>query len=57
MSVFVAAGLEEGEPEPDEGEELEVVRWPLPEVEPRLPELEDATTLIGLLPLPARERA
>lgn len=47
--VFVAAGLEEGEPEPDEGEELEVVRWTLSEVEARLPELEDATTLIGLL--------
>jgi ADP-ribose pyrophosphatase len=47
--VFVADGLEEGEPEPDEGEELEVVRWTLSEVERRLPELEDATTLIGLL--------
>ena len=47
--VFAAHGLEEGEPDPDEGEELEVVRWTLPEVERRLPELEDATTLIGLL--------
>jgi ADP-ribose pyrophosphatase len=49
VTVFVAHDLEEGEPEPDEGEELEVVRWPLPEVEARIGELEDATTLIGLL--------
>lgn len=47
--VFVADGLEEGDPEPDEGEDLEIVRWTLPEVEARLHELEDATTLIGLL--------
>jgi ADP-ribose pyrophosphatase len=49
VTVFVAAGLDEGEPEPDEGEELEVVRWTRPEVEARLHELDDATTLIGLL--------
>jgi hypothetical protein len=48
--------LEEGEPEPDEGEELEVVRWTLSEVEARVHELEDATTLIGLL-LYLRERS
>jgi ADP-ribose pyrophosphatase len=55
VTVFVADGLEEGEPEPDEGEELEIVRWTLPEVEARVLELEDATTLIGLL-LYLRER-
>jgi ADP-ribose pyrophosphatase len=49
VSVFVAEGLEEGEPEPDEGEDIEIVRWTLPEVEARLHEMEDATTLIGLL--------
>jgi ADP-ribose pyrophosphatase len=53
--VFEATGLEEGEPEPDEGEELELVRWSLDEVEARLPELVDATTLVGLL-LHLRER-
>ena len=55
VTVFVAEGLEEGEPEPDEREEIEVVRWTLPEMERRLPELEDATTLVGLL-LYQRER-
>jgi ADP-ribose pyrophosphatase len=49
VTVFAAAGLEEGEPEPDEGEELEVVRWSLAEVKARIGELEDATTLVGLL--------
>jgi ADP-ribose pyrophosphatase len=53
--VFVADGLDEGEPEPNEGEDLEIVRWTLAEVEARLHELEDATTLIGLL-LYLRER-
>jgi ADP-ribose pyrophosphatase len=54
--VFAADGLEEGEPEPDEREELEVVRWTRAEVETRLHELEDATTLVGLL-LSLREGA
>ena len=49
VTVFVADDVAEGEPEPDEGEELEVVRWTLSEVEGRMGELEDATTLIGLL--------
>jgi ADP-ribose pyrophosphatase len=49
VTVFAAAGLEEGQPEPDEGEELEVVRWSLAELEARIGELEDATTLVGLL--------
>jgi ADP-ribose pyrophosphatase len=49
VTVFAANGVEEGEPEPDDGEDLEVVRWTLAEVGARLHELEDATTLIGLL--------
>jgi ADP-ribose pyrophosphatase len=49
VTVFVADELDEGEPEPDEGEDLEVVRWTLPEVEARVWELQDATTLVGLL--------
>ena len=49
VTVFAANGLEEGEPQPDAGEDIEVVRWALAEVTSRLSELEDATTLIGLL--------
>jgi ADP-ribose pyrophosphatase len=56
VTVFVAEGLEEGEAEPDAREEIEVVRWTLPEVEAQVRELTDATTLIGLL-LFLRERS
>jgi ADP-ribose pyrophosphatase len=49
VTVFEATGLAEGEPEPDQREELEVVRWTRAEVEERLLDLEDATTLVGLL--------
>jgi ADP-ribose pyrophosphatase len=49
MHVFLAEGVEEGEAEPDEGEEVEVERWSVDEVESRLGEIEDAKTLVGLL--------
>ncbi|MDQ3161930.1 MAG: hypothetical protein M3Q92_03740, partial [Actinomycetota bacterium] len=49
LTIFVAEGLEDGEAAPDEGEELDVVRWPLLEVGARLGEIEDAKTLAGLL--------
>ncbi len=47
--LFVATGLDEGEPEPDEGEELEIVRVPVAAIPGLLPEIEDAKTLAGLL--------
>ena len=56
VHLFFADGLEEGEPTPDEGEEIEVVRWIAAEVEARLDELEDSKTLIGAL-LFLRQRA
>jgi ADP-ribose pyrophosphatase len=49
MHVFLAEGVEEGEAEPDEGEEVEIERWSVDEVESRLGEIEDAKTLVGLL--------
>jgi ADP-ribose pyrophosphatase len=49
ITVFAADGLEEGEPELDDGEELEVERWTTEEMASRLHELEDATTVLGLL--------
>ena len=55
VTLFAADGLDEGEPEPDDGEQIEVVRWSLQEVAERVAELEDATTLVGLL-LYLRER-
>ena len=47
--VFQATLLEEGEPEPDDGEDLELVRWAREEIEARVHEIADATTLVGLL--------
>ena len=49
MHLFAAEGVEPGEADPAEDEELEVVRWPVREVEERLGEIEDAKTLAGLL--------
>ena len=49
MHLFVATNLAEGEPEADEDEQIELVRWPVVEVAARLGEIEDAKTLAGLL--------
>jgi ADP-ribose pyrophosphatase len=49
MVVFCAEDVEEGDASPDEDEEVEVVRWPVAEIESRLHEIEDAKTLAGLL--------
>ena len=49
VTIFLAEGLEEGERQLDEGEEIEVVRLTPRELEARLDELEDAKTLVGVL--------
>jgi ADP-ribose pyrophosphatase len=49
MHVYLAEGVDIGEPEPDEDEELELLRWTPEELEARLPELEDAKTIAGVL--------
>ena len=49
VHLFFAEELEQGDSAPDEGEDLEVVRWPRAELAARIPELDDAKTLIGLL--------
>ncbi|MBA2385328.1 MAG: NUDIX hydrolase [Actinobacteria bacterium] len=56
VTIFVAEELDEGEPEPDESEDMELVRLSPAELEGALDELEDAKTLVGLL-LYLRERA
>jgi ADP-ribose pyrophosphatase len=48
LHLFLAEGLEQGEPDHDEHEEIELVRWPVAEVESRLGELADAKTFAGL---------
>jgi ADP-ribose pyrophosphatase len=49
IHLFVATGLERGEPQPEGSEELELVRVPAAEVPGLLAEIEDAKTLAGLL--------
>lgn len=49
MHVYLAEGVEPGDAEPEDDEELEIVRWRVDEVDGRLGELEDAKTLGGLL--------
>ena len=49
MHVFLAEELEPGEAEPDEDEDVEIVRWPVAEIPERIGELEDAKTIAGLL--------
>jgi ADP-ribose diphosphatase len=48
MHVFSAEGVVRGTSEPEGDEELELVRWPLEELDGHLPEIEDAKTLVGL---------
>jgi ADP-ribose pyrophosphatase len=47
--LYIAEGVRRGEASPEEGEEIELERIPLAEVESRLEEIEDAKTLAGLL--------
>lgn len=49
MTLFFADGVQEGEAQPEPDEKLELVRWPVGEIEQRLGEIEDAKSLAGLL--------
>jgi ADP-ribose pyrophosphatase len=49
MHLFFAEGLDSGEAQTENDEELEVVRWPVGEIDQRLNEIEDAKSLAGLL--------
>jgi ADP-ribose pyrophosphatase len=51
LTLFEATGLSEAEAEPDEDERIEIVRWPLAELDRAIAEVTDAKTLIGLLAL------
>jgi ADP-ribose pyrophosphatase len=49
MHLFFAEGVEPGDASPEEDEDVELVRWPVAEIEQHLDEIEDAKTLVGLL--------
>jgi ADP-ribose pyrophosphatase len=49
MHLFIAQGVERGEPHAQADEDLELVRWRVDEIGARLGEVQDAKTLAGLL--------
>jgi ADP-ribose pyrophosphatase len=49
MHVFAAEGVQAGDANPEEDEELELVHWDVGEIGERIGELEDAKTIAGLL--------
>jgi ADP-ribose pyrophosphatase len=56
MTLFGATGLGDADRDPDPGERIEVVPWPLAELGRALEECRDAKSLIGLLILRDRLR-
>jgi 8-oxo-dGTP pyrophosphatase MutT (NUDIX family) len=53
-TIFEATGLSVVDSDPDDDEEIEVVRWPLADLDALIDEVEDATTLVALLILRQR---
>ena len=49
MTLFLAEGVDAGEARPEPDEDLELVLWPVAEIEERLGDIEDAKSLTGLL--------
>jgi 8-oxo-dGTP pyrophosphatase MutT (NUDIX family) len=47
--IYLATGLSDTEGEPDPGERIEVVAWPLDGLDAAIEECEDAKSLVGLL--------
>jgi ADP-ribose pyrophosphatase len=56
-TIFEATGLSAASSTPDEDEEIEVVRWPLADLDGAIAAAQDATTLVALLLLRQRRRA
>ena len=48
VHLFAATGLRESDVEPDPGERIEIVRWPLADLDAAIAATNDAKTLIGL---------
>jgi ADP-ribose pyrophosphatase len=49
MTLFAATELEDADGEPDPGERIEIVPWPLAELDEAIEQCRDAKSLIGLL--------
>ncbi len=57
MTLFIATGLEEGEDDQHEGEDVKVVRRPVSELPQLIRDTEDLKTLAGLLLYQARQES
>ena len=57
MTIFIATGLDEGQTDPDEGEDVKIVRRPVSELPQLIAETEDLKTLAGLLLYQARQES
>lgn len=53
-TIFEATGLGPAASDPDDDEEIEIVRWPLADLDGAIAAVQDATTLVALLMLKAR---
>lgn len=51
LTIFLATGLTQGEADPAEDEQIEVVQLPIGEIDSALPGIVDAKTLVALLML------
>jgi hypothetical protein len=49
MHVYLAEGVEAGEAEPEDDEQLELIRWHVDELETKVTELEDVKSIAGVL--------
>jgi ADP-ribose pyrophosphatase len=47
--LFAATGLSQVDPDPDEGERIEIVTWPLARLDDAIADCHDSKSLIGLL--------
>ena len=54
IHIFHATGLSDRSADADENERIEIVRWPLEDIDGALAESRDSKTLIGLLLLQKR---
>jgi ADP-ribose pyrophosphatase len=54
VHVFLASGLSDAQAEAEHNERIEIVRWPLADLDGAIAATRDAKTLIGLLLLKAR---
>jgi 8-oxo-dGTP pyrophosphatase MutT (NUDIX family) len=54
VHVFLATGLSDAQAEAEDNERIEIVRWPLAELDEAIAASRDAKTLIGLLLLKTR---